>query len=119
VGDGKGFGLAVEYSFDGPELRGTAGAICQALPLLGDAFFVLYGDSYLDCDYRAAQAAFRERGKAAMMTVYRNEGRWDKSNVEYADGQILAYDKKHATPRMHYIDYGLGLFAQAAFAGVP
>ena len=46
------------YSFDGPELRGTGGAVHQALPLLGETFFVLYGDSYLPCDYRAVEEAF-------------------------------------------------------------
>src|ERR1700684_3500726 len=45
VGDGSRFGLTVEFSFDGPTLRGTAGAIKQALPKLGPEFFVLYGDS--------------------------------------------------------------------------
>ena len=64
VGDGSAFGLEVAYSFDGPELRGTAGAIRRALPLLGEAFFVLYGDSYLECDYAAVQARLRGRGQA-------------------------------------------------------
>ena len=73
VGDGSAFGLEVAYSFDGPELRGTAGAIRRALPLLGPAFFVLYGDSYLECDYAAVQAAFEAAGKLALMTVFRNE----------------------------------------------
>jgi NDP-sugar pyrophosphorylase family protein len=118
VGDGSEFGLRVEYSFDGPVLRGTAGAIHQALPLLGEAFFVLYGDSYLLCDYRAVGEAFRSSGKMALMTVYRNEGQWDSSNVEFAGGRILAYDKKNRTPRMRHIDYGLGVLDQRAFAGI-
>src|SRR5215475_16199750 len=50
VGGGQAFDLAVEYSFDGPVLLGTAGAIHRAIPLLGGAFFVLYGDSWLPCD---------------------------------------------------------------------
>ena len=97
VGDGSAFGLEVAYSFDGPELRGTAGAIRRALPLLGEAFFVLYGDSYLECDYAAVQRRFEAAGKLALMTVFRNEGRWDTSNVEFRDGRILAYDKVDRT----------------------
>jgi NDP-sugar pyrophosphorylase family protein len=116
VGDGRSFGVAVAYSFDGPALRGTAGAIHEALPMLGDDFFVLYGDSYLPCDYAAVAAAFHHSGKSALMTVFRNHGRYDASNVEFADGRILAYDKKNRTPRMHYIDYGLGVFARRVFA---
>jgi N-acetyl-alpha-D-muramate 1-phosphate uridylyltransferase len=116
VAGGRDFGLAVDYSFDGPSLRGTAGAIHQALPLLGGEFFVLYGDSYLPCDYAAVAEAFRASGLPALMTVFRNDGQWDSSNVEFAGGRILAYDKKNRTPRMHHIDYGLGVFARRAFA---
>ena len=73
-GDGSQFGIEIEYSFDGPALLGTAGAIRQALPLLPERFFVLYGDSYLTCDYRAVEAAFARSGCPGLMTVYRNEG---------------------------------------------
>src|SRR5947207_8308008 len=41
AGDGSRFGLKVEYSHDGPEPLGTAGAIRRALPKLNSAFFVL------------------------------------------------------------------------------
>ncbi len=115
VGDGRRWGVHLEYSFDGPQLMGTGGAIRQALPLLGDRFFVLYGDSYLDCDYQAARRAFAASGKLALMTVFRNENRWDPSNVVFQDGQILRYDKRNRTPDMQYLDYGLGLFQAAAF----
>ena len=119
AGDGSAFGLRVEYAFDGPHLLGTAGAIRQALPLLGDAFLVVYGDSYLPCDYGAVAQAFLGSGKLALMTVFRNHGRWDSSNVEFSDGRILAYDKANRTPRMQHIDYGLGVFRRQAFAAVP
>jgi len=115
AGDGSRFGLQVDYSFDGAVLRGTGGALRQALPLLGDRFLVVYGDSYLTCDYLAVERAFLDSGKSALMTVYRNEGRWDTSNVEYANGRILSYDKQHRTPRMAFIDYGLGAFHSSVF----
>lgn len=118
VGDGRAFGLEVEYSFDGPVLLGTAGALKLALPLLGDAFFALYGDSYLPCYYAPVQDAFERSGRLGLMTVFRNEGRWDISNVEFADGEIVAYDKRNRTPRMRYIDYGLGAFRSDAFHSV-
>lgn len=118
VSDGQDFDLQVEYSFDGPALRGTAGAIHQALDLLGSAFFVLYGDSWLPCDYAAVEAAFLRSEKNGLMTVFRNDGQWDSSNVEFTEGRILTYDKKNRTPRMHYIDYGLGAFQRQAFEGL-
>jgi len=116
AGDGARFRLAIDYSLDGPVLRGTAGAVRHALPLLGDAFFVVYGDSYLPCSYRDVAQAFHAAGERGLMTVYRNEGRWDASNVEFAGGRILAYDKKNRTERMRHIDHGLGVFSRSAFA---
>jgi len=119
AGDGRAFGLQVEYAFDGPQLLGTAGAIKRALPLLGDAFFVVYGDSYLPCNYGAVAQAFLDSGELGLMTVFRNQGQWDSSNVEFSQGQILAYDKANCTPRMQHIDYGLGAFRRKAFDAVP
>jgi N-acetyl-alpha-D-muramate 1-phosphate uridylyltransferase len=115
VGTGETFGLVVEYSEDGPALLGTAGAVRRAIPLLGESFFVLYGDSYLPCDYAAVQRAFELNGKDGLMTVYRNEGRLDASNVEFQGGQIVIYDKKQRTATMNHIDYGLGVFHKRAF----
>lgn len=134
IGNGESLGLQVDYSFDGPELLGTAGAIKNALPKLGDSFFVMYGDSYLPCDYDAVARNFESSGVLGMMTVFRNEGKWDSSNVEFeADGsrpgrieaggcergKILTYSKTNRNPRMRHIDYGLGAFRAEAFRNLP
>lgn len=119
VGNGSAFGVRVEYSYDGAKLLGTAGAIRGAIPRLGEKFFVLYGDSYLPCDYSVVEREFLRSGKPGLMTVFRNEGRWDTSNVEFEDGKILVYSKKNRTPRMKYIDYGLGVFERTAFDRTP
>lgn len=119
VRDGAQFGLDVAYSFDGPVLRGTAGALLHARELLGSRFQVIYGDSYLMCDYLAVQRAFLRSRRKAMMTVYRNAGDYDTSNVEYVEGQIVAYDKRCRTERMHYIDYGLGVMEASVLDAVP
>jgi NDP-sugar pyrophosphorylase family protein len=119
VGTGERFGLHVAVLFDGPKLLGTAGAVRQALPFLDQNFFVLYGDSYLPCDYSAVAGAFLHSGKRGLMTVFRNDGKFDASNVEYRDMQILRYDKKNVTPEMKHIDYGLGAFRADVFAELP
>src|SRR5262245_20448037 len=98
VGNGSDFGVQVRVAFDGPRLLGTAGALKRTLPLLGEAFFVLYGDAYLPCDYGAVQSAFAHSGRLALMTVFHNDGRWDTSNVEFVDGSLVAYDKHYPTP---------------------
>ena len=114
-GDGSAFGVRLDYSFDGPQLLGTGGAVKRALPLLGDDFFVLYGDSYLPVEYRPVAEFFHRSGKLGCMTVYRNEGRYDTSNVVFHDGGIAVYDKKNRAPEMQHIDYGLSLFKAVVF----
>ena len=110
------FGISVDYVFDGPKLLGTGGALVRALPQLDASFFVLYGDSYLDCDYRAVAQAFARSGCTALMTIFRNEEQWDTSNVEFDGTRIVSYSKTDRTPRMRYIDYGLGVFSREVFA---
>jgi NDP-sugar pyrophosphorylase family protein len=102
------FGLRISYSFDASELDGTLGAIIRARALLGNRFLVLYGDTYLRMDYAAAVDGWLKSGLPAMMTVLRNDGRWDTSNVVYAKGRVLAYDKQTPRSEMRWIDYGLG-----------
>jgi NDP-sugar pyrophosphorylase family protein len=115
VGDGSGFGVEAFYSADGPVLLGTAGAIRKALPLLPPRFFVIYGDSYLTADYAAAQRFFDQSSRAALMTVFRNEDQFDRSNVEFDGREIVVYDKTRRTEAMHHIDYGLGMFDREVF----
>jgi N-acetyl-alpha-D-muramate 1-phosphate uridylyltransferase len=106
-------GVEILYSRD--QLEGTGGALRRALPLLGDAFLVVYGDSYLRCDYAAIANAWLASGKLGLMTVYKNDGRYDASNVEYTD-HVVRYSKTDTTGMTH-IDWGLGGFRAAAFAG--
>lgn len=116
-GAGEKYGIQLDYSFDGPRLLGTGGAIKRALPLLGEEFFVLYGDSYLPINYAPIAEFFHRSGKPGLMTVFRNEGKFDASNVVFADNEIKIYDKKSKSPEMHYIDYGLSLFKASVFDG--
>jgi len=118
-GDGSKWGVKIEYAFDGPKLLGTGGALIAALPKLGDAFYVLYGDSYLPINYGAVGDFFLRSGQLGLMTVYENHGRYDTSNVWFENGEIRLYDKKNKMPQMHHIDYGLGVFRPAAFDGFP
>jgi NDP-sugar pyrophosphorylase family protein len=118
-GDGRTLGVELWYSYDGPKLLGTGGAIKKALPLLPDAFFVLYGDSYLPVDYQSIAAAFREADKPALMTVFANFDAWDTSNVWFDGGCIRLYSKKEKLPEMRYIDYGLMVCTRQIFDGTP
>jgi N-acetyl-alpha-D-muramate 1-phosphate uridylyltransferase len=120
VGDGSKFGLKVLYSSDGPNLLGTGGAIKQAFiknpDLLGDAFFVLYGDSFLPIEYLPVQKVFEEArvsNKTALMTVLKNQNQWDKSNVLFDGKVLIEYNKVNPKPEMSYIDYGLSILCSS------
>lgn len=119
VRDGSQFGLAVEYSYDGPNLLGTGGALRKALPYLGQEFLVMYGDSWLDTSFAPIVAAFRRSGKPALMTVFRNEGRWDVSNVWYENEVIRRHDKIERVPQMQHIDWGLSIVKGDVLARQP
>jgi NDP-sugar pyrophosphorylase family protein len=118
-GTGETLGIRIRYSFDGPKLLGTGGAITNALMLLPDAFFVLYGDSYLPVNYQAVVDGFREAGKPALMTVYANDDAWDTSNVWFDQGCIRLYSKREKLPDMRYIDYGLMICKRQIFEDAP
>lgn len=119
VGDGSEYGLRVTYSWDGPQLLGTGGALRRAVSLLGDRFFVLYGDSYLPIDFQAVQRSFLLSGKPALMTVLRNQDRWDKSNVLFQRGSITEYNKQNRRLEMMHIDYGLGILSASSLLDRP
>lgn len=119
AGDGERFGLRVRYSEDGEKALGTGGAIRKALPLLGEEFLVMYGDSLLGTRLGAMWKAFRARGCAGMMAVYRNENRWDASNVQMRGGRVVRYEKGSRDARLTHIDYGVSAFRVEAFAGIP
>ena len=119
LGTGSRWNLHIDYVFDGGTLLGTAGALKRALPVLGEAFFVLYGDSMLTCNLPVVERAFRASGRAGLMTVFRNDDKWDRSNVLFSEGRLLRYDKVNRTPDMQHIDYGLGVLTDRALAPVP
>jgi NDP-sugar pyrophosphorylase family protein len=119
VGGGRQFGLRAAYSSDWPELSGTGGALKKALPLLGERFMVLYGDSYLDLDYQAVAEAFLIGGAPALMTVYHNRGLYDRSNVFFESGRIVRYDKRAPDAAMEHVDYGLGCLCRSVLEGCP
>jgi NDP-sugar pyrophosphorylase family protein len=111
VGDGRRWRLRVRYVEDGPELLGTGGALRQALEqsALDSWFLVHYGDSFLPIDLRAVAARFLAQRRPALMVVYRNQGRFDTGNVQYADGVVRLY-QKNPPPELGafpFIDYGV------------
>lgn len=120
VRDGARWGVAVEYSDEGPELLGTGGALRAAAGLLDDTFLVTYGDSYLPFDYAAPLDALRAHDDCdGVMSVFRNAGKWDASNVRTDGTWILAYEKGTRDPAFDHIDYGAIALRKSVVVGLP
>ncbi|OGN96602.1 MAG: hypothetical protein A2Z77_01160 [Chloroflexi bacterium RBG_13_51_36] len=117
-GDGSRFGVRIEYGEE-EEPLGTAGALRNAGHLLGDDFLVLNGDSYLAIDYGEVIERYKLGNKLGLMVVYRNNNRYDKSNVMIADGLVTNYDRSGRMEGMSYIDYGLSVLNRKALEFVP
>lgn len=119
VGDGTKFGLDVAYSYDGKILLGTGGALRQALPLLEEEFFVMYGDSFLPIEFAPIKNAFLDSKKIPLMTVLENCDRWDKSNVLFRQGVLIEYNKYQPRAEMTHIDYGLSVLTKPVLENYP
>lgn len=115
LGDGSRWAVDIQYSDDGNMQLGTGGAIKNALPILGQSFAVIYGDSYLPIKYSAVEEEFLISGLQGLMTIYANSNEFDNSNVEYSHGVLVNYDKVTRNSRMQHIDYGLTYFRARAF----
>jgi NDP-sugar pyrophosphorylase family protein len=114
---GSRHGIVLDYSYDGENLAGTAGALRQALPKLGPFFLTLYGDSYLEIDYGPVCDAFLACGRPALMTVIAEARGSETANAWFENGSVRAYGKKNRMAEMKHIDYGLSLFQAEVFHG--
>ena len=116
--DGKEFGVNMKYSRE-DKLLGTAGALKKAEPLLNDAFFTMYGDSYLFLDFNRVMSYFKSRNKLALMTVYKNYDRYDRSNTVVEGNLVKKFSKKEKTKEMVYIEYGANIFKKEVLRMIP
>ena len=117
--DGKEFGINLLYSREEEELLGTAGALKNAQQFLRDEFLLTYGDSYLDIDYRPIFDYFLRINSPVLMTVFKNDNRWVKSNVVFSSGMVTLFDKEVRVPGMNYIDYGLSVLSRDVLEEIP
>lgn len=123
VGDGSAWGVHVTYVREEENaLLGTGGALIQALPYLEDRFLTLYGDSYLPVDYQSLIRWYTAQRRPAVMSVFRNEGQWDASNVRIDGDRVVFYSKSAKQGEADHIDYGLSIFTReiiGAYADRP
>jgi N-acetyl-alpha-D-muramate 1-phosphate uridylyltransferase len=117
-GDGHKYGVRISYSIEDRPL-GTAGALKNAASLLGNIFFVMYGDSYLFLDFQKILTYFISQNKLGLATVYSNHNLYDKSNMAINGNMIVKYSKTEKTNDMVYIDYGASIFKKEMLQLIP
>ncbi len=115
---GEAYGIKLKYSIESKPL-GTAGALKHAAPLLNDIFVVMYGDSYFTLDFQAIYQYFLLKNHSALMTVFRNYNKYDRSNTDISSGYVVKYDKIEVSKDMIYIDYGLNIFRKTVLESIP
>jgi NDP-sugar pyrophosphorylase family protein len=114
AGIGKKFNLKIKYSIEKKKLLGTAGAIRKALPLLNDNFFIIYGDTYLPIKFKNLQKIYIKKKAKALITIYKNKNKLDKSNVCFKKKNIY-YEKNSNKKNMNYIEYGVSILNKSIF----
>jgi NDP-sugar pyrophosphorylase family protein len=110
--DGSELGVNIQYSRE-ESLLGTGGAIRNAFDLLEEKFIILYGDAYLNVDYQKIIKYSEEIDSKALLTIYNNENKFDKSNVKFIDNKFVLYDKDKPDSDMKYIDYGMSILSKS------
>ena len=105
--------INVKIINDGKYLLGTGGAINKSIQYLKSYFYVIYGDSYLNFKLQNLKI----KKKFSVMAIFKNENKYDKSNVEKKINSII-YDKNSNNNNYKYIDYGVSLLDKKIFNGM-
>ena len=103
--------LNVKVVNDGKKLLGTGGAINKSVKFLKNHFYVIYGDSYLNFELKNLKSPY----KISTMAIYKNQDKYDKSNVERKKLNFITYDKSKKNKKYDYIDYGVSYLKKKFF----
>jgi D-glycero-D-manno-heptose 1,7-bisphosphate phosphatase len=118
-GDGRKYGLDIQYFFDGDSPLGTGGAVRRIVEATGcDLFFVLYGDTILQLDAREVLVTFARSGFEGTMTVLRNPPAGHRPNADLQSSG-LRYSKTSPQTSWSHIDYGFLILRRSALLGFP
>lgn len=119
-GNGSKWGIDIKYSLELTPY-GTAGCLYNAYPQLRDSFVVIYGDSFLPCDYSLMFKCATEHAPTAFMTVYPNRGELPVPNNVQVDseGLVQQYLKDRPELNFGYVDAGVLLLRRHHVASFP
>ena len=119
LGDGAALDVRIAYSAETEALE-TAGGIARALPLLGEApFLVVNGDVYCEWDFRRALSAAARLAHAALaawLVMIPNPAQHAGGDFCIASGIIT--DKGLADAIGAFTFSGIGIYCPTLFAGI-
>jgi NDP-sugar pyrophosphorylase family protein len=111
----KDLNLNIKISTEKKKL-GTGGAILNAYKYLDDCFFVTYGDSWLNVNYKAVGKKFINSKKSSIMTLINvSSVKNHRPNILLKNDKIVSYKKNNNDKSFKYIDYGLIAFKKNIF----
>jgi NDP-sugar pyrophosphorylase family protein len=113
--------LNIKLSYDGPKPLGTGGAIINALHLLTEDFFVIYGDSYFSESFslKKMYEVYQQSSIPACMAIFHNQQNFDRSNVDFDQAPFIQYKKSKKQNSMEWIDYGISILSKKLLEPLP
>lgn len=110
LGDGHRYAAEIQYSDEGERALETAGGIIQALPLLGDApFMVVNADVYTDFDFKGLPKTLRAD---AHLILVDNPPHHPRGDFKLIDGKVALGTGRRLTYS------GIGLYHPRLFHGL-
>lgn len=111
LGSGDRYGLSIQYSDEGEQALETAGGIIRALPLLGDAaFIVVNGD--IHCDYDFSRLLNLDVDSEAHLVLVDNPAHHPDGDFALENGQL----RNSGAGMLTYS--GIGLYTAELFRGL-
>jgi len=118
-GDGRRFGIEIEYSVTGPDDL-TGHRLKVARPLLDAHFLLMYCDNYWPLQLERQWQRFREADVDALVTVYSNADGYSKDNVSVGDdGLIHVFDRTRSAPGLRGVEIGYAIVAEQVLDLLP
>jgi NDP-sugar pyrophosphorylase family protein len=120
VGDGSDMGVRARYSWEQPDVLGSAGGPRQALDIIGtETFLIVNGDTLTDLPLPALEEAHQQSGALATLALVPNTEPHRYGGVLLADdGAVTGFARRGSTARSwHFI--GVQIAHRDAFRGVP
>lgn len=116
--DGARLGMKITYS-ESPVEFDTGARLRAAANLIDPLFMLFYCDNYWPMPFDAMWAQFKAHDVRAMVTVYKNEDGYTRSNLKIEDGRVSVYDKSRTAEGLQGVDIGYIILHKDVLEMIP